>query len=611
LKKLFIFLFISLLINGYCLTRLDNLKQELNSASGLKEVLILDELQRSYWKIYPKASLRYGHRALSVSSKIKNKLQQTQQMQNIGISYYYLDKYDEAIEYMIMSLVSANVISNVDLQISAYYYLATYNNIIRENVLAFEYAVQALDLSKMHKNHPGLAKCHFVIAEIYYALGDLEGAYENYELSLVQHDNFNNKASLALTNEKLGEIDLHNEDYQFAEIHYFTAAETYREMDNLESLVRTYEVLGKIYKETGDKKKAYTYIKKFADTNELLNQQLSNKQYLYNYEYYSIIGNEDKALKYYKLYTEHKDSLQVAINQEQVETIISDIEIKHEIDKAKTTEKYVEIAKTAVEKIEEKEKKFEELKIASDYKERAAKQDKDEKRRQIQDLQRVRDDNEKEIAEQKKEKQVFTFFLVIFILIAILLLVIAIVLLSKYKMKQKHSIELEKIAKTDPLTQLPNRRAVLDQINYETVRFRRNAEPFTIIISDIDDFKSVNDTYGHDAGDKVLITLSNLIKETIRKQDICARWGGEEFLFLLPGTDKKGSKIFTEKIRKKIEKEKIEFKGSMISVTMTFGICSFSKSLTTDECISRADKALYEGKKLGKNRIVSYKNSFK
>ncbi|NQT65816.1 MAG: GGDEF domain-containing protein, partial [FCB group bacterium] len=91
----------------------------------------------------------------------------------------------------------------------------------------------------------------------------------------------------------------------------------------------------------------------------------------------------------------------------------------------------------------------------------------------------------------------------------------------------------------------------------------------------------------------------------------CARWGGEEFLFLLPGTDNKGSKIITEKIRRKIEKEKIEYKGSMISITMTFGICSFSKSITTDECISRADKALYEGKKSGKNRIVSYKKSFK
>lgn len=608
MRKLFLFvLLILLVINGHSLTRLDELKLEMDSASGLKKILILDELQRSYWKIYPQASLKYGLQALKTSSEINNKLQHTQQLQNIGISYNYLKKYPEAIEFMALSLTSANNMNNTDLQIAAFYNLAKYNNTIGKNVIAFKYAVQALDLSKLHKNHPGLAKCRFIIAEIYYKLGDLKGAYENYELSLEQHDNFENKTSLALTNEKLGEIDLYNEDYHFAELHYKTAAENYDKINNLESLVRTYEALGKIYRKIGDKKKAYEYIQKFADTNEKLNQEINKNRFLFNYEYYNVIGNEDKALKYFKLYTEYKDSLQVAINLEHVETIISDIEIKHEIEKAETTEKMVEIAKTAVEKIEETEKKIEELKIESDHKERAAKQDKDEKRRQIQDLQRERDDNEKKIAEQKRDKQIYTFFLIIFIIVAILLLIIAIVFMSKYKMKQKHAFELEKIAKTDPLTQLPNRRAVLEQIEYETARFKRNAEPFTIVISDIDDFKAINDTYGHDAGDKVLTTLSNLMKNTIRKQDICARWGGEEFLFLFPGTDKKGGKTISEKIRKDIEKEKIEYKGSSLSITMTFGICTFSKELTIDECITRADKSLYEGKKLGKNRIVQYK----
>lgn len=602
MRKIILFLLLILItINGYSLTRLDNLKLELKSASGLQEILILDELQRSYWKIYPKASLKYGNKALSVSSKINNKLQQTQQMQNIGVSYSYLDKYDRAIEYMIMSLVSANVINNIDLQIDAYYYLATYNNIINKNVIAFEYAIQALDLSKAYKNHPGLAKCHFIIAEIYYALGDLKGAYENFEISLEQHDNFVNKTSLALTNEKLGEIDLYNENYQFAELHYKTAAENYDEINSLESLVRTYEVLGKIYKETGEKQKAYEYIQKFADTNEKLNQEINSNKFLFNYEYYNVIGNEDKALQYFKLYTEYQDSLRLAINEEQVQILISDIEVKHEIEKAITTEKMVE-------KIEEKEKKIEELKIESDYIEKAAKLENEKKRLQIEKLQ---DDRDKEIADQKREKQRFIFLLILTIIISLLLLIIAVVFISKYKMKQKHTAELEEIAKTDPLTQLPNRRAVLEQINYESARFKRNAEPFTIVISDIDDFKIVNDTYGHDAGDKVLITLSNLMTNTIRKQDICARWGGEEFLFLFPETDKKGGKIISEKIREAVEKVKIEYEGSSLSITMTFGICTFSKSLTVDDCITSADKALYEGKRLGKNRIVQYSKKLK
>ncbi len=598
---LLLFLFI---VQGFTATRLDKLKLDLDSATGKEKLLILDELQKSYWLIYPQASLEYGIIALKISTKNHNKLQQAQQLQNIAITYNYLDNYKKAIEYMTLSLNSAKKINNLELQITALYNLATYNNILGENVIAFEHAVQALDLSKKHKNHIGLAKCHFIIAEIYYALEDLKGAYENYELSLDQHLNFDNKASLALTCEKLGEIDLYYEDYYFAELHYNTAAENYNELDNLESLVRTYEALGKIYKETGDKEKAYAYIQKFADTNEKLNQEINSKKILYNYEYYNAIGNEDKALEYFKLYTVYQDSLKVAINQEQVETLISNIEIKHEMDKAKTTEKLVEVTKTA----EEKQMLIEKLKTESNDKEHITKLQNERKNKQIEKLQYERHINDLKIAREKKQRNIFLF---VGILLLILLSIIVIVLLSKYRMKQKHSNDMEKMAKTDPLTQLPNRRAVLDHISYETVRFRRNAEPFTIVISDIDDFKYVNDTYGHDAGDKVLITLSNLIRKTIRQQDVCARWGGEEFLFLLPGTDNKGSKIFTEKIRKKIEKEKIEFKDSTISITMTFGICSFSKSLTTDECISRADKALYEGKKLGKNRIVSYKKSFK
>lgn len=608
MKKLFLFLLLMLFfVQGFCVTRLDKLKNELKSATGEKKILILDELQKSYWKIYPQASLEYGITSLKLSAENKDRLQQAQQLQNIAISYKYLENYDKAIEYMNLSLKSARRADNIELQITAFYYLAVFNNFLGNNVVAFEYAVKALDMSKQHKNYSGLARCHFIIAEIYYDLEDLVGAYENYELSLDQHYNFDNNTSLALTCEKLGEIDIVNEDYYFAELHYKTASENYNEIDNLESLVRTYEALGKIYTKTGDKEKAYVYIQKFADTNEKLDQEINSNKYLYSYEFYNIIGNEDKALKYYKLYTEHQDSLKLAVNQEQVKTLISDIEVKHEIEKAKTTEKLVKVTKAA----KKKQKLIEKLETDTQYKERNMKLETDHKNKQIEKLQYERVINNLKMSKQKKDQNIYIFFIIITILVAILLFVIASIFMGKYKMKKKYSIDMEKMAKTDPLTQLPNRRAVLNQINYETLRFKRNAEPFVIAISDIDDFKYVNDTYGHDAGDKVLTVLSNLIKKTIRKQDICARWGGEEFMFLFPDTDNKGGKIISEKIRKAIGKEKFEYEGSSLSITMTFGICTFSEELTIDECITNADKALYEGKKLGKNRIVQYKKKSK
>jgi len=595
MKKLVFLVFILLLVQGYCITKLDQLSSELKSATGERQILILDELQKSYWDVYPQASLEYGIQALKLSAENDDKLIQTQQLKNIAISYKYLHNYKKAIEYMTLSLKSAKKIGNVDLQIDAYYHLAKFNNLIRNNVVAFDNANQALKLSTLYKNHKEMAKGYFVIAEIYHSLGDVKGAYENYEHSLDQHYNINDKASLAQTCEKLAEIDLEKKNYYFAKLHYKTAIDNYSAKDNLGNLVRCYEAMGKIYRKTGDQENAYKYIKKFAELNDKLIKEMTSKKYLYNYEYYNVIGNEDKALNYYKLYTAYQDTLQLEINQEQVEIMISDIESKHKIETAKSTEKLKEVTKTA----EAKQKQIEKLEIESDY-------IKQSKNRQIEKLQYERTIKDLKISKQKKERDRFIFILIIFGLLLILIAITTLVYISKYRMKKKHAHEMEKMAKTDPLTKLPNRRAVYEFINYEIIRFKRNSNPFTIVLSDIDDFKLINDTYGHDAGDKVLKTISKLIKDTIRNSDICSRWGGEEFLFLLPETDINGGKIISEKIRKLIESKKVYYKNSTISITMTFGLCQFSQELKIDDCISNADKALYAGKETGKNRVQVY-----
>lgn len=604
MKKIIILSLLLIVVTTlFSITRLDQLKLELEASSGLNRILILDELQRSYWKIYPAASLEFGVEALRLSTTLNNTIQQAKQLQNIAESYRHMDNYERAIEFMLMSLNKARKADNAELQIAAYYYLATYNNHIHKNVIAFEYAVLAIELSEEHDNHPGLAKCYFIIAEIYYALGDTEGAYKYYELSLSQHKNFTNRSSFAFTNEKLGQIDLFNKNYQYAEKHFKIAADNYAQIDNLESLVRTYEALGKIYKETGKKQKALDYIEKFAETNEKLNQEIKQNNFLINYEYYNIQGNEEKALEYYKLYAAQQDSLQTVFTQKQVETRISEIETK---EYEKTTEKIFEVTQKAVEEIKEKEKAIEKLQTEKDIQEENIKLENEKKRKQIEELQKDREEKEKKLAEQKKQQRLYYAYIIISIFIVILLLALSIVLLRHSRMRKKHALEMEKIAKTDPLTLLPNRRATIEKINYEIVRYRRNNKQFTIVISDIDNFKAVNDNHGHDAGDKVLVTLAKLMTHTIRKQDICARWGGEEFLFLLPETDAAGGVTISEKIRKQIDKKIFKFNDNVLPVTMTFGLCTFSKDLTIDECISNADKALYEGKKTGKNRVVQY-----
>ncbi len=165
--------------------------------------------------------------------------------------------------------------------------------------------------------------------------------------------------------------------------------------------------------------------------------------------------------------------------------------------------------------------------------------------------------------------------------------------------------QLKEISSQDFLTQLMNRRAFLDRATEEIARVQRNDGCFCIALIDIDDFKKINDMYGHEAGDKVLVSVARLFNTLTRKQDQVARWGGEEFIFLLPDTNMAQSLIAFEKIRSAIEKMSFVFKGSSIKVTATFGVAEYTAGTTIEQCVSSADQALYEGKSDGKNKVVS------
>jgi diguanylate cyclase (GGDEF)-like protein len=164
--------------------------------------------------------------------------------------------------------------------------------------------------------------------------------------------------------------------------------------------------------------------------------------------------------------------------------------------------------------------------------------------------------------------------------------------------------KLARLATTDHLTGLSNRRAFQEKICCEIRRFQRNQRPFAMIMVDIDHFKRVNDTHGHDFGDKVLTAVGKGLEKMLRAQDIVARWGGEEFIALLPETDLDGARHVAEKIRMEIAGERHFFGGISASVTATLGVALFDGSNPMEGCIKMADNALYEGKRLGRNRVV-------
>jgi len=163
---------------------------------------------------------------------------------------------------------------------------------------------------------------------------------------------------------------------------------------------------------------------------------------------------------------------------------------------------------------------------------------------------------------------------------------------------------MESLAMTDVLTRLPNRRRMRELLEAERVRCTRHGNPFGIVIGDLDGFKQINDTRGHDCGDHVLVAVAPALRGVLRAQDTVARWGGEEFLFLLPDTDLRGAGVVAEKLRAALASAAIPFEGRDVPVAMTFGVSVYTKGALIDECIQRADRALYSGKHAGKNRVV-------
>lgn len=157
-------------------------------------------------------------------------------------------------------------------------------------------------------------------------------------------------------------------------------------------------------------------------------------------------------------------------------------------------------------------------------------------------------------------------------------------------------------AMTDSLTQLPNRGAYDIYIQSEFDRFRRYGNPLSLVVCDVDKFKSINDTYGHQAGDKVLQLISRQVKKGTRDTDLLARYGGEEFVVILPETDSDGAMQVAEKIRKQVEGSPFHFKGKRVQITISCGIASFTPECEPEDVFDAADRALYAAKEGGRNQ---------
>lgn len=163
------------------------------------------------------------------------------------------------------------------------------------------------------------------------------------------------------------------------------------------------------------------------------------------------------------------------------------------------------------------------------------------------------------------------------------------------------------LATVDPLTGLANRQTMRTQLTGERDRAIRQRLPLCLALADIDHFKKINDTFGHAQGDNVLRAVAQVLRNTVRPYDVVYRYGGEEFLICLPGTNVDTGAQALERIRQAVAALTLtDDKGTPIPVTATFGLAEVDADTSVDDAIEHADKALYDGKRQGRNRVVGY-----
>ncbi|MCK4421681.1 GGDEF domain-containing protein [candidate division WOR-3 bacterium] len=589
MKRFLCFFILVLIIPGFHISAndIEELEKKLQDVAGKERVEVLDKLAKAYREISPKKTLEYSKEALELSQELNYKKGEALSLHNFGLGYYYLGDYEKALDYNLKSLEIRKKTDDKDGIAASLYNIGRVYVDLSNYDKALEYYLRSLKIREIIGDKKDIAASLNDIGIIYDNLGRYKKALEYYLQSLEIRELIEDKNGIAASLNNTGIAYDNLDDSNKALKYYLKALKIYEEIGNNKGIAASLNNIGLVYENSGNYKKSLEYqlrslkiekeignkygiaislnnigslylkLKNYDEAFSYLEQGLNlakeirakvsiQDSYRHLSELYSTKGNYKKALEYYELYSEAKDSI---------------------------------FTKEGSKKIAEMQTKYETEK------------------------------KEKEIGLLKKDKVIEQSRKRMFVFSLIVTLSIIAFLIYLYRLKIKINKRLDLLSRIDPLTKLSNRRDILEKIEMERIRFERYKRPFVLVLCDIDKFKNFNDKYGHNAGDSILASIARLMHETIRMQDSISRWGGEEFLFLLPETHLEGGRILAEKIRNKIADNVYHQEKHKLSVYMTFGVSEYDEVMSIDDCIKQADNALYEGKKNGGNQVVVAKPS--
>ena len=173
--------------------------------------------------------------------------------------------------------------------------------------------------------------------------------------------------------------------------------------------------------------------------------------------------------------------------------------------------------------------------------------------------------------------------------------------LTKYK---DLSSRVDEITHQDVLTQLPNRHNMEGRLAAKYQQYRLGKQPFSILLADLDNFKFINDRYGHDVGDEILYAVGQMLLEPLRDEDVVARWGGNEFMVLLPTANAEAAVNIAERLRTKATEIDMQAQGDKLRISLSVGVASIDKCTGVDDLMSTAENGLYQAKHMGRDMVV-------
>jgi len=475
---------------------------------------------------------------------------------NIAIIYYNRGDYDEALDYMFKAQLLYEELRNeagVGIVLNA---IGNIYNKMDQPDQALHYFQQALAIAESTEHKQLKASCLVNMGEIFSRKSAWADALKQNIQALAVARELGNREYTAVCLNNIGDARREMGDNAAALENYLASLKIFEEMNARPRITISYLNIGKLYLRDNQPRQAESYLSeafRLAGETEELNFQREAADLLH--QLYEKQGDFQKALQYQKIQTDLREKI---FSGENI-TRIATLEARYETEK---------------------------------------------KQQQIELLQREREIGELQIKRQR-------LWMILITTAMLLGAVITFFLYRRYRLKIRTNAELSaayskmsQLATRDELTGLLNRRSAMERLEIEMVRMGRTWRPFSVIMVDVDDFKTINDTLGHECGDRVLHHLARIMRDALRDQDVAARWGGEEFLLMLPETDMEGAVVAAEKIRQRIARSAVEYDGLPVHVTVTMGVNVYDKPNPINECIRGADEALYLGKQNGKNQVV-------